>query len=65
MPIFEYQCEVCHTTFERLVFASSSGVAPACPQCHSVQTVKRFSTFSAQTGGGTGVPATSGPPAFR
>ena len=64
MPIFEYQCEACHTTFERLVFASSSGVAPTCPQCHSVQTVKRFSTFSAQTGGASAT-ATSGPPAFR
>lgn len=64
MPIFEYQCEECHTTFERLVFASASGVAPTCPQCHSVQTVKRFSTFSAQTGGARAT-VSSGPPAFR
>lgn len=64
MPIFEYQCAECRTTFERLVFASSSTATPVCPHCHSTQTAKRFSTFSAQTGGAS-VSATSGPAAFR
>lgn len=63
MPIFEYQCEACHTTFERLILSSQSGVAPDCPHCHSAKTAKLFSTFSSHTGG-TVATASSGPPAF-
>ena len=63
MPIFEYQCMDCHTTFERLILRADNAAAPACPQCHGEQTAKQFSTFSAHSGGASGMPSAA-PPAF-
>lgn len=63
MPIFEYQCEVCETTFERLLLRPQAEQRMTCPQCGSQRTEKMFSTFSttaaahAAAGGGTGNPA--------
>ncbi len=50
MPIFEYQCEACGATFERLTLRLQSAVPITCPQCCSPQTVKIFSTFSTTVG---------------
>ncbi len=63
MPIYEYQCDECNTTFERLILRAQSGTSPDCPQCNSANTFERLSTFSTQTGGAvTSVPST--PPAL-
>ena len=43
MPIFEYACNDCHTTFEALV---RSDTVPECPQCHSTALEKLLSVFS-------------------
>jgi putative FmdB family regulatory protein len=50
MPIFEYQCEECSATFERLTLRSQAAAQMTCPQCGSTQTAKIFSTFSTTAG---------------
>jgi putative FmdB family regulatory protein len=63
MPIFEYHCQECQATFERLVLRPQAGTVMACPHCHSAQTTKLFSTFCAQ-GSATAAGDTS-PTGFR
>jgi putative FmdB family regulatory protein len=53
MPIFEYRCEECGTTFERLTLRPQSAAQIPCPQCDSTSTAKVFSTFSTSAGNGT------------
>jgi putative FmdB family regulatory protein len=65
MPIFEYACETCGATFERLTLRPQAGVPMPCPDCGSVQTTKVFSTFSTQAGSGGSPMPTMGAPAFR
>ena len=65
MPIFEYACDECGTTFERLTLRPQSVVHTPCPQCGSTQTTKVFSTFSTQASAGSGAPGSSGNVAFR
>ena len=43
MPIFDFDCEVCGTRFEKLI---RNGRPPICPECHSVRIQKRMGTFS-------------------
>lgn len=45
MPIYEYSCRVCSSSFEKLI-KSGSKINPACPSCGSLDTVKELSTFS-------------------
>jgi putative FmdB family regulatory protein len=50
MPIFEYVCEDCGTSFEKLVRASgANGVA--CPSCGQQHLKQQFSTFAAHANG--------------
>lgn len=44
MPIFEYVCDECHASFEKLVMG---GAEPECPSCHSKKLEQKFSVFSA------------------
>lgn len=44
MPIFEYVCNDCQNSFEKLVIGSAE---PECPSCHSKRLAQRFSVFSA------------------
>ena len=46
MPIFEYLCDDCGTTFEKLVRNSASKDVP-CPSCGQSHVTTQFSTFSA------------------
>ena len=41
MPIFEYSCGDCETTFEAFVTAERTA---ECPQCHGANLVKQFSS---------------------
>jgi putative FmdB family regulatory protein len=50
MPIFEYRCDECGTTFERLTLRSQGTGQMTCPQCGSTSTAKIFSTFSTSAG---------------
>jgi putative FmdB family regulatory protein len=44
MPIFEYECTSCHSSFELLV---RSDTRIACPECESPKVVKKLSLFAA------------------
>ena len=44
MPIFEYVCDDCHSSFETLVMGSAE---PECPSCHGKRLEQKFSVFSA------------------
>ena len=45
MPIFEYKCKECGSTFEKIVFGSGDREVE-CPKCHSKEVTKLFSAFS-------------------
>ncbi|HEC32239.1 MAG TPA: zinc ribbon domain-containing protein [Deltaproteobacteria bacterium] len=45
MPIFEYKCKKCGSTFEKIVFGSAERKVE-CPDCHSRDVAKLFSAFS-------------------
>ncbi|MGA2640731.1 MAG: zinc ribbon domain-containing protein [Spirochaetia bacterium] len=47
MPIFEYECTSCRSSFELLV---RSGTLVACPSCKSGRIVKKLSLFAAHMG---------------
>ena len=50
MPIFEYQCDDCGTSFEKLVRKSDAdGVA--CPSCGEKHLKQQYSTFAARANG--------------
>ncbi len=46
MPIFEYRCEHCETTFEVLHRGSEANTAPECPCCNTRNTKRRLSAFA-------------------
>jgi putative FmdB family regulatory protein len=48
MPIYEYHCPDCHTSFEHLQL--SSGEAASCPQCENQQVERKLSLFSSRGG---------------
>ena len=45
MPIFEFVCENCNKSFEKLVLGSAA--EPECPSCKSTKLAQKFSVFSA------------------
>lgn len=57
MPIYEYVCEDCETTYERLVRSSSERIE--CPRCGSRRKQLQFSTFSSPNGAATESPVSS------
>ena len=46
MPIFEYKCKDCNSTFELLAKSSNRSEEVICPECHSSNNKKLFSAFS-------------------
>jgi len=44
MPIFEYKCRDCGTTFEEIVLSSSNRIA--CKHCESERVDKQLSVFA-------------------
>ncbi len=62
MPIYEYRCEPCNTSFEKLVFqGEESGVK--CPECGNPDVVKLLSAFSFMEAG-IGTCASDAPKGF-
>jgi len=45
MPIYEYSCEKCKTTFSLLQRIGSSEKDTVCPKCGSGEVKKKFSVF--------------------
>ncbi|HXV79010.1 MAG TPA: zinc ribbon domain-containing protein [Candidatus Binatia bacterium] len=67
MPIYEYTCQECHHSFERIVLSTREKIS--CPKCASGAVQKQLSIFSspgsqseeAVSGGGCGcTPQTCG-----
>ncbi|UCD56849.1 MAG: zinc ribbon domain-containing protein [Candidatus Hydrogenedentota bacterium] len=52
MPIYEFECQKCHHSFEALL-ASSTSPFPACEKCRSKKVRKCFSRFGFSSGGKT------------
>jgi len=44
MPLYEYRCDSCQQTFERLVHSSEDVVE--CPTCSSREVKRQLSTFA-------------------
>jgi putative FmdB family regulatory protein len=59
MPIYEYRCLDCSGTFEKIIWNSGDNEI-LCPACRSKNNVRVLSAFSKGSGGGKGVPVTSG-----
>ena len=57
MPIFEYVCDACGSSFEKLVMAPSSAGPVECDRCGSGEVTRRLSTFSARSGSRADSPA--------
>ena len=53
MPIYEYDCQDCGASFDKLVFLTSQPKPVVCPECSSRQVSKRLSLIAAPTGGST------------
>ncbi len=47
MPIYEYECRECRTSFELLM---RSDTRVACPSCKSEKVVRKLSIFAAHVG---------------
>ena len=57
MPIYEYRCEKCGITFERLRKLREADQPVACPRCESDETRRVVSSFA--HAGGCAAPARS------
>jgi putative FmdB family regulatory protein len=57
MPLFEYICEECGETFEKLVRGSTTTIL--CPSCESANVRKKLSTFASRISGGTSASTSS------
>ncbi|MFN8444687.1 MAG: zinc ribbon domain-containing protein [Caldilineaceae bacterium] len=54
MPLFEFICNECGTSFEKLVRVSGSQADVLCPSCKSNKTQKLLSGFAVASSGGAG-----------
>ncbi len=59
MPLYEYNCEECGTTFEQLIAARDRDNGAVCPDCGSKHIRRLISTFA--MGRSTAGSSTSGP----
>jgi putative FmdB family regulatory protein len=51
MPLYDYHCEDCDTTFEiRLTFAEADTAHPACPTCGSEHVTRRIGNVMMKRG---------------
>lgn len=50
MPLYEYQCNSCGESFEKMVRFSDANQNPACPHCESKDTRKALSAFAVKGG---------------
>jgi putative FmdB family regulatory protein len=65
MPIYEYACRACDTSFEAIVIRASDEAEVECPGCRSRKVKRQISrpaaTRSGRGGGGGGPPPGCGP----
>lgn len=58
MPIYEYRCLDCGSTFEKIVALNTKSMD--CEQCRSPRVEKLFSAFAVQAGGSESFESSSG-----
>lgn len=46
MPVYEFHCNTCGESFEKLVRLAEIDLQPECPVCHSLDTRKRISLLA-------------------
>ena len=56
MPLYEYLCADCRTTFEVLTSFEASHDAPLCASCHGANVRKQMSLFARTGRGGVSAP---------
>jgi len=57
MPIYEYACRRCQTSFERIVVSSTDAQELACPSCKSLELYRIVSrTAAPRSTGGAAAP---------
>ncbi len=54
MPIYEYRCQDCGATFDKLVHSWDGPEQVECPTCHSKHCKKAVSLFSSSSASGSG-----------
>jgi putative FmdB family regulatory protein len=55
MPLYEFQCTECHSTFEELMRVSPPANDVACPKCGSRYVRRKVSTFASKASGSSSV----------
>jgi putative FmdB family regulatory protein len=63
MPLYEYQCSSCGTTFEQLRRMRDADQGLVCPKCESGQVERLLSTFASHMGSTGEAAAPGGAPA--
>jgi len=53
MPIYEYKCKDCQSTFSVLQSILAKRTGAKCPHCGSVKTERQVSRFSSGSGDGS------------
>ncbi|MBN2372062.1 MAG: zinc ribbon domain-containing protein [Vicinamibacteria bacterium] len=48
MPIFEYRCDICGASFEKIVLRSGEEIP--CPNCDSRKVTRQLSAFAFKSG---------------
>jgi putative FmdB family regulatory protein len=54
MPLYEYQCQHCRESFEKIVRFYEAEQLPTCPNCGSTDTRKKISAAAALGGSSSG-----------
>lgn len=60
MPLYEYYCQNCSGSFEKLTAMSRADDPQVCPNCASEQTRRQLSSFAVS--GGSATPAMASAP---
>lgn len=53
MPLYEYMCQTCGTSFEKLTAMSRADDPQVCPNCASEKTGRQLSSFAFSGGSAT------------
>ncbi len=61
MPIYEFRCKQCDSTFEKLFSSSGQKSSLSCPECESNDTTQLFSVFGVGTLDSVNTPTTDMP----
>ncbi|MBF0277420.1 MAG: zinc ribbon domain-containing protein [SAR324 cluster bacterium] len=58
MPLYEYECHSCSSSFTELRRSSEMDLQIECPQCEGSETHRKLSAFA--VGGTAGIPCATG-----